>query len=106
MWMAGVVRPCLVVEPGGLGAERLAVPAASRVPHPGWLWIGGQRVIVPEDNLPERRPRFVEDDDGGGELNDLLREGYPIHTWKPRWHAEAFGIVLAVVVPAFCVERL
>ena len=41
-----------------------------------------------------------------GELDDLLRERHAVHARESWRQAEAFRIILAVVIPTFCKERL
>jgi hypothetical protein len=106
MWMTGVVQPRLVIETCRLDDERVPVPTAFRVSHPRWLRIARERVIVVEEDLPEGRARFVEDDESARELDDLLRERYAVDTRESRRQAEALRIILAIVVPTFCKERL
>src|SRR4029077_16033289 len=67
---AAHVEPGFAVLADGVHDERVAVPLASRITLPGGLRILGQRPAVGK-NLPEDRPRMVEEDEAIWRLDDL-----------------------------------
>src|ERR1700728_1790031 len=44
--MTSSVQPAFIVETDCIGHQRITVPLAHRIPHPGWLRIGGMLAAI------------------------------------------------------------
>ena len=99
------VEPRLAVLPDRLDDERIAFPVADGVPHPGRLGVLRQRAAVGED-LPVDRSRLVQEDHHVRSLHDLEAVRDVVLLGDARGPAAHAGMILAVVLDPFLVERL
>src|SRR6202023_2191082 len=80
VWMPSPIEPSFVVEVGRVDDERICVPTANRVSHPG----GGQILVMCSPigiDLARKVIELEEHDDSAGDLNDLHGKGVEIDPW-------------------------
>src|SRR5213078_1604533 len=69
------IDPGLAIEPGTVDHQRVAIPRADRVSHPGWLQVLGMLASIGRDDV-KNIVGFEQQRDALGSLHDLHRIFY------------------------------